>query len=93
MIVIGFLMFSFYFYFPMIFFYIKNLNLQNETSLDPSETFSEKVKRFDLEFTGLLIGLLKRITDVAFVNPSDKFINLVHRFVSSDLLIFPTDSP
>lgn len=61
--------------------------------MDPSETFSEKVKRFDLEFTGLLIGLLKRITDVAFVNPSDKFINLVHRFVSSDLLIFPTDFP
>lgn len=49
--------------------------------MDPSETFSQKVKRFDLEFTGLLIGLLKRITDVAFVNPSDKFINLVHRFV------------
>lgn len=45
----------------------------------PTDTFSERVKRFDLEFTGLLIGLLKQINDVASDNPSDRFINLVHR--------------
>ncbi|KAI8125651.1 putative gamma-tubulin complex component 2 [Lucilia cuprina] len=52
---------------------------QSESSLAPTDTFSERVKRFDLEFTGLLIGLLKQINDVASDNPSDRFINLVHR--------------
>ncbi|XP_054729758.1 gamma-tubulin complex component 2 homolog isoform X1 [Anastrepha obliqua] len=52
---------------------------QSESSLAPNDTFSERVKRFDLEFTGLLIGLLKQINDVASDNPSDRFINLVHR--------------
>lgn len=53
--------------------------IQTESSLAPTDTFSERVKRFDLEFTGLLIGLLKQINDVASDNPSDRFINLVHR--------------
>uniref|UniRef100_A0A1A9VWY4 Gamma-tubulin complex component n=1 Tax=Glossina austeni TaxID=7395 RepID=A0A1A9VWY4_GLOAU len=53
--------------------------IQSETSLAPTDTFSERVKRFDLEFTALLIGLLKQINDVASDNPSDRFINLVHR--------------
>ncbi|XP_011187548.1 gamma-tubulin complex component 2 homolog isoform X2 [Zeugodacus cucurbitae] len=53
--------------------------IQSESSLAPNDTFSERVKRFDLEFTGLLIGLLKQINDVASDNPSDRFINLVHR--------------
>ncbi|XP_017491550.1 PREDICTED: gamma-tubulin complex component 2 homolog isoform X4 [Rhagoletis zephyria] len=53
--------------------------IQSESSLTPNDTFSERVKRFDLEFTGLLIGLLKQINDVASDNPSDRFINLVHR--------------
>ncbi|XP_073828149.1 gamma-tubulin ring protein 84 isoform X1 [Musca autumnalis] len=52
---------------------------QSESSMAPTDTFSERVKRFDLEFTGLLIGLLKQINDVASDNPSDRFINLVHR--------------
>ncbi|KAM7350453.1 gamma-tubulin ring protein 84 isoform 1-T1 [Cochliomyia hominivorax] len=52
---------------------------QSESSMAPTDTFSERVKRFDLEFTGLLIGLLKQINDVASENPSDRFINLVHR--------------
>ncbi|KAM7350454.1 gamma-tubulin ring protein 84 isoform 2-T2 [Cochliomyia hominivorax] len=53
--------------------------IQSESSMAPTDTFSERVKRFDLEFTGLLIGLLKQINDVASENPSDRFINLVHR--------------
>ncbi|XP_075155551.1 gamma-tubulin ring protein 84 isoform X2 [Haematobia irritans] len=53
--------------------------IQSESSMAPTDTFSERVKRFDLEFTGLLIGLLKQINDVASDNPSDRFINLVHR--------------
>lgn len=53
--------------------------IQTESCLAPTDTFSERVKRFDLEFTGLLIGLLKQINDVASDNPSDRFINLVHR--------------
>ncbi|XP_037917407.1 gamma-tubulin complex component 2 homolog isoform X2 [Hermetia illucens] len=53
--------------------------IQTESSLAPTDTFSERVKRFDLEFTGLLIGFLRQISDVASDNPSDRFINLVHR--------------
>ncbi|XP_004536680.1 gamma-tubulin complex component 2 homolog isoform X2 [Ceratitis capitata] len=53
--------------------------IQSESSMVPSDTFSERVKRFDLEFTGILIGLIKQINDVASDNPSDRFINLVHR--------------
>lgn len=47
--------------------------------MSPSDTFSERIKRFDLEFTFLLIGLFKQINDLAFENPSGKFINLIHR--------------
>lgn len=47
--------------------------------MEPSDSFSENVKRFDLEFTGTLIGLLQRINDKAFNNSSDKFINLANR--------------
>ncbi|XP_055388883.1 gamma-tubulin complex component 2 homolog isoform X2 [Condylostylus longicornis] len=53
--------------------------IQTESSLAPSDTFSERVKRFDLEFTGLLIGLLKQINEVATENSADRCINLVHR--------------
>lgn len=53
--------------------------LQSETSMDPTETFSERVKRFDLEFTGMLISFLKQINDLAKLNTSDRFMNLVHR--------------
>lgn len=52
---------------------------QNESSLAPTETFSERVKRFDLEFTFVLIGLLKQINELFYVNPASKLINLVHR--------------
>lgn len=60
-------------------FSIEIIFLQSESSLAPSETFSERVKRFDLEFTGVLNELLKRVNDISSLNPSDKFINLVHR--------------
>ncbi|XP_059621004.1 gamma-tubulin complex component 2 homolog isoform X2 [Phlebotomus argentipes] len=53
--------------------------IQAESAMEPSETFSENVKRFDLEFTGLLIGLIKHINDVANDNAADKLINLLHR--------------
>lgn len=52
---------------------------QGESSLAPSETFSQKVNRFDIEFTGKLIGLMNKINEIASENPSDKFINLIHR--------------
>ncbi|KAH8354810.1 hypothetical protein KR084_008685, partial [Drosophila pseudotakahashii] len=52
---------------------------QLETSLDPTDTFSERVKRFDLEFTGLLISFLKQINNMAKKNTADRFMNLVHR--------------
>ncbi|KAH8421333.1 hypothetical protein KR009_002058, partial [Drosophila setifemur] len=52
---------------------------QLESSLDPADTFSERVKRFDLEFTGLLISFLKQITNMAKKNTADRFMNLVHR--------------
>ncbi|XP_039496869.1 gamma-tubulin complex component 2 homolog isoform X1 [Drosophila santomea] len=52
---------------------------QLETSLDPADTFSERVKRFDLEFTGLLISFLKQINNMAKKNTADCFMNLVHR--------------
>ncbi|EDW82486.1 uncharacterized protein Dwil_GK25106 [Drosophila willistoni] len=52
---------------------------QMESSLDPADTFGESVRRFDLEFTGLLIGFLKQVNDLAKENTSDRFMNLVHR--------------
>ncbi|XP_034140427.1 gamma-tubulin complex component 2 homolog isoform X1 [Drosophila guanche] len=52
---------------------------QLETSLDPTDTFSERIKLFDLEFTGLLISFLKQINNMAKKNTSDRFMNLVHR--------------
>ncbi|XP_002022831.2 gamma-tubulin complex component 2 homolog isoform X1 [Drosophila persimilis] len=52
---------------------------QFESSLDPTDTFSERVKRFDLEFTGLLISFLKQINNMAKKNTADRFMNLVHR--------------
>ncbi|KAI8034722.1 gamma-tubulin complex component 2 homolog isoform X1 [Drosophila gunungcola] len=52
---------------------------QLESSLDPADTFSERVRRFDLEFTGLLISFLKQITHMARKNTADRFMNLVHR--------------
>ncbi|KAH8396173.1 hypothetical protein KR222_004543, partial [Zaprionus bogoriensis] len=52
---------------------------QVETSLDPTETFSERVNSFDLEFTGMLISFLKQINDLAKDNTADRFMNLVHR--------------
>ncbi|XP_026837974.1 gamma-tubulin complex component 2 homolog isoform X2 [Drosophila erecta] len=53
--------------------------IQLETSLGPEDTFSERVKRFDLEFTGLLISFLKQINTMAKKNTADCFMNLVHR--------------
>ncbi|XP_033171232.1 gamma-tubulin complex component 2 homolog isoform X1 [Drosophila mauritiana] len=53
--------------------------IQIETPLDPADTFSERVKRFDLEFTGLLISFLKQIISMAKKNTADCFMNLVHR--------------
>ncbi|XP_037723878.1 gamma-tubulin complex component 2 homolog isoform X1 [Drosophila subpulchrella] len=53
--------------------------VQLETSLDPADTFSERVNRFDLEFTGLLISFLKQINTMAKKNTADRFMNLVHR--------------
>ncbi|KAH8325832.1 hypothetical protein KR067_008769, partial [Drosophila pandora] len=52
---------------------------QLESTLDPTDTFSERVKRFDLEFTGLLISFLKQINNMAKKNTADRFMNLVHR--------------
>ncbi|KMZ10638.1 gamma-tubulin complex component 2 homolog isoform X2 [Drosophila simulans] len=53
--------------------------IQVETPLDPADTFSERVKRFDLEFTSLLIAFLKQIISMAKKNTADCFMNLVHR--------------
>ncbi|XP_017066983.1 gamma-tubulin complex component 2 homolog isoform X2 [Drosophila eugracilis] len=53
--------------------------IQLESSLDPADTFSERVKRFDLEFTGLLLSFLKQINSMAKKNTADRFLNLVHR--------------
>ncbi|XP_016977059.1 gamma-tubulin complex component 2 homolog isoform X2 [Drosophila rhopaloa] len=53
--------------------------IQCETSLDPADTFSERVRRFDLEFTALLISFLTQITNMAKKNTADRFMNLVHR--------------
>lgn len=55
------------------------MNFQDESAMEPSDSFSENVKRFDLEFTGILIGLLQRINDRAFANSTDKFISLANR--------------
>ncbi|XP_030569333.1 gamma-tubulin complex component 2 homolog isoform X3 [Drosophila novamexicana] len=53
--------------------------IQSESTLDETDTFAERVKRFDLEFTGMLISFLKQINDLAKDNTADRFMNLVHR--------------
>lgn len=45
--------------------------------MEPSDSFSESVTRVDLEFTGILISLLRRINDSA--NSSVKFMSLANR--------------
>ncbi|CAO1435353.1 unnamed protein product [Diamesa tonsa] len=52
---------------------------QSESSMAPSETFSQRVTRFDTEFTDKLIGFLNKIHYIAEKNQSEKFINLIHR--------------
>ncbi|XP_032597253.1 gamma-tubulin complex component 2 homolog isoform X2 [Drosophila grimshawi] len=53
--------------------------IQTESKMDETDTFGERVKRFDLEFTGMLITFLKQINDLAKDNTTDLFMNLVHR--------------
>ena len=48
--------------------------------MEPHETFSQRVRNFDIEFTEKLLELMKKIKDIATQNPSDKFINLIHRY-------------
>lgn len=47
--------------------------------LKPTVEYLAHVKRFDEEFTELLMRLLNSINILASENPSGKFINLVHR--------------
>ncbi|XP_062542171.1 gamma-tubulin complex component 2 homolog isoform X2 [Armigeres subalbatus] len=53
--------------------------LADATSMEPTETFSERVEHFHSDFTNQLMSLLRKITDIATQNPSQKFINLIHR--------------
>uniref|UniRef100_A0A1Q3G1T4 Gamma-tubulin complex component n=1 Tax=Culex tarsalis TaxID=7177 RepID=A0A1Q3G1T4_CULTA len=53
--------------------------LADATTMEPTETFSERVEHFRADFTNLLLSLLRKITDIATQNPSEKFINLIHR--------------
>lgn len=59
--------------------------MQNESSMAPTETFAERIKRFDLEFTFVLISLMKQINEISYENPNSKLINLVHRYVLNAL--------
>ena len=52
---------------------------QDESAMEPSDSFSENVKRFDLEFAGSLLGLLSRINDKPCPNSSDKILSLANR--------------
>ncbi|XP_055538248.1 gamma-tubulin complex component 2 homolog isoform X2 [Wyeomyia smithii] len=52
---------------------------QDATSMEPTETFSARVEHFRTDFTEQLMALLRKITDIATQNPSEKFINLIHR--------------
>uniref|UniRef100_A0A182J530 Gamma-tubulin complex component n=1 Tax=Anopheles atroparvus TaxID=41427 RepID=A0A182J530_ANOAO len=52
---------------------------QNATSMEPTETFSERVEQFRHDFTNQLMTLLRKITDVATLSTSERFINLIYR--------------
>ena len=54
----------------------------------PSETFSQRVTRFDTEFTDKLIGFLNKIHYIAEKNQSEKFINLIHRSVTQFYILY-----
>lgn len=47
--------------------------------LEQSDTFAQRVKTFDSEFTGMLISFLKQLNDLAQENTGDRFIYLVRR--------------
>ncbi|XP_065082162.1 gamma-tubulin complex component 2 homolog isoform X2 [Ochlerotatus camptorhynchus] len=53
--------------------------LADATSMEPTETFSERVEHFRCDFTNQIKSLMHKITDIATQNPSEKFINLIHR--------------
>ncbi|XP_037939235.1 gamma-tubulin complex component 2 homolog isoform X2 [Teleopsis dalmanni] len=53
--------------------------IQVETALAPTDTFSQRVKTFDLEFSELVINLLSEINKVVVKYSSESFLNLVHR--------------
>ncbi|KFB50780.1 AGAP005575-PA-like protein [Anopheles sinensis] len=53
--------------------------LANATFMEPTETFSERVEQFRQDFTNQLMTLLRKITDVATLSTSERFINLIYR--------------
>lgn len=46
--------------------------------MEPSDSFSENVNRFNLEFTGMLIALIQRISERTLTG-ADKFMILANR--------------
>lgn len=53
--------------------------LANATTMAPTETFSERVEQFRYDFTNQLMTLLRKITNVATLSTSERFINLIYR--------------
>jgi gamma-tubulin complex component 2 len=52
---------------------------QKEAEIATSETFSEKVSRFDTQFTQQIVALLTKLHEFAEKENSDKFVSLIHR--------------
>jgi len=44
-----------------------------------AESFDDELKKFDFEFTGLLVSLLDKISQLARENYNERILNILHR--------------
>ncbi|XP_046395622.1 gamma-tubulin complex component 2-like isoform X2 [Ischnura elegans] len=50
-----------------------------ERVVSESDSFEQSISRFDLEFTGMLVGLLDKIAELGRINNSEKLVNVLYR--------------
>ncbi|XP_071453118.1 gamma-tubulin complex component 2-like isoform X2 [Hetaerina americana] len=50
-----------------------------ERVVGESDSFEQSISRFDLEFTGMLVGLLDKIAELGRINNSEKLVNVLYR--------------
>ncbi|XP_044734773.1 gamma-tubulin complex component 2-like isoform X2 [Chrysoperla carnea] len=51
-----------------------------EALISESESFEQSIKRFDVQFSTILLSLMNKINDLGRQNTNDKLVNLLYRF-------------